>query len=248
MASFLTPFPAPSLPPPGGLAQPLLRIRNEFGVGSGQRETRLELATSSLEGMCSDSYSESPRSHFMSTILGVLKGTCGSPTGGLLLGTGTERPSTAVFPPPGTLPRGSRKRVRCRMSRVRRSGCCDSGRDACARTCPPMGSGQDQHRRPATVLVARSVLVEADNRLRRDLDDLCPLRVAPGREPLPISRSIIPDVVGASTSTAGRLRRVGVPRCRDWPRPTSLPPTPRRRQRSPSAGPARDLGCSPAPR
>jgi hypothetical protein len=28
----------------------MLRIRDEFGVGSGQRETRLELATSSLEG------------------------------------------------------------------------------------------------------------------------------------------------------------------------------------------------------
>jgi hypothetical protein len=37
----------------------------------------------------------------MSTILGVLKGTCGSSTDTVLRGTG-ERPSTAVFPPPGT--------------------------------------------------------------------------------------------------------------------------------------------------
>jgi hypothetical protein len=53
---------APSLPPPGGLPQPLLRIRNEFTAGSGQRETRLELATSSLEGMCLEAYSDPPES------------------------------------------------------------------------------------------------------------------------------------------------------------------------------------------
>jgi hypothetical protein len=35
----------------------------------------------------------------MSTILGVLRGTCSSPTGSLFPGTGYARPSCAIFPP-----------------------------------------------------------------------------------------------------------------------------------------------------
>jgi hypothetical protein len=42
----------------------------------------------------------------MSTILGVLKGTCGSPTSTLLPRPG-PRPSAAFFPAPGTLVEGA---------------------------------------------------------------------------------------------------------------------------------------------
>ena len=55
---FPDPFTASSRPPPGELPQPLLCIRNELTAGSGERETRLELATSSLEGMCANSSSD----------------------------------------------------------------------------------------------------------------------------------------------------------------------------------------------
>jgi hypothetical protein len=60
---FSDPFTSLILAPSGGLPQPLLRIRNEFTAGSGQRETRLELATSSLEGIFTNPNSESPDGH-----------------------------------------------------------------------------------------------------------------------------------------------------------------------------------------